>query len=265
MNDVEAPAPATLRPDLSPETIAWAEQNDIPLEALPNLDKLVVEDGKPLDSTFAEKQYRLLTEPLYASWPGPGEGRPFLALANVGLFGQHNRPGLAPDVMLSVDTRLGPGLSRRENRSYFVWEVGKPPDVIVEVVSDRRGDEEGYKRDQYAFMRVLHYAIFDPQEHLGHGVLRAFELRDGVYRPLERPWFPVANLGLALWQGTYEGHEERWLRWCDAAGRLIPTGRERAEQERQRAEQAERERDQERQRREQLEARLRSLGVDPNT
>ena len=52
----------------------------------PCLDDIVTEDDTPVDSLFAEKQQRLLTEPLYTSWPGPGEGRPFLAAANVGVF-----------------------------------------------------------------------------------------------------------------------------------------------------------------------------------
>jgi len=67
---------------------------------------------------------------------------------------------------------------------------------------------------------------------------------------------PGVGLGLTLWQGEYEGVEALWLRWCDLEGRVIPTGAERAEQERQRAEQ-------ERQRAERLAAQLRALGVEP--
>jgi hypothetical protein len=41
-------------------------------------EDLVTEDHKPVDSIFVEKLYRLLTHSLYASWSGPGPGRPFL-------------------------------------------------------------------------------------------------------------------------------------------------------------------------------------------
>src|SRR5579884_2440219 len=111
-------------------------------EDVPNLDDYVIEDGKPVESVFAEKQQRLLTATLYASWPGPGEGRPFQVLSNVGLFyaSRERTTPLAPDVMLSLDVSPG-DLSERANRSYFVWERGKPPDVVIEIVSDRRGDE----------------------------------------------------------------------------------------------------------------------------
>src|SRR5438445_13730888 len=70
---------------------------------IPNLDDLVTEDGAPVDSIYAEKQYRLLTEPLYSSWAGPGGGRPFLALANVGWFHTSAQPPLVPDALLSLD------------------------------------------------------------------------------------------------------------------------------------------------------------------
>ena len=186
--------------------------------------------------------------------------------------------------MLSLDVRLGTDLSRRENRSYYVWELGKPPDVVFEFVSDRRGDEASLKKTQYARIRVAHYVIFDPQNRLREGVLRSFELINGAYEPMKAHYFPLVGLGVTLWEGSYEDQPYQWLRWCDAQGQLVPTGAERAEQERQRAEQerqradkaekrAEAEADRadkadqraehERERREKLEARLRELGLEP--
>jgi Putative restriction endonuclease len=125
-----------------------------PPEVIPNLDDLVIEDGKPLDSIFTEKQQHLLTEPLYSSWAGPGEGQTFLALANVGLFHTSGEPPLVPDAMLAVDVRIGQDLSVRENRSYFVWLRGKVPDVVIEIVSDRRGGEATHKMRTYARIGV---------------------------------------------------------------------------------------------------------------
>ena len=71
-------------------------------------------------------------------------------------------------------------------------------------------------------------------------------------------------------EGKFEGVRSRWLRWTDAQGELIPTGKEAAERERGRAEQERRRADQERGRAEQerrradrLEALLRRAGIDP--
>ena len=65
----------------------------------PDVSHLVTVTEEPLDSWFQERQQRLLVEPLYASWAGPGEGRQFVAGANVGIFGsaEPGTAGIAPD------------------------------------------------------------------------------------------------------------------------------------------------------------------------
>ena len=70
------------------------------------VDQLVTEDDTPVDTIFSEKQMRLLTEPLYSSWQGPGAQRSFVVLANVGVFPSINEPPVVPDVLLSLDVRL---------------------------------------------------------------------------------------------------------------------------------------------------------------
>lgn len=252
MSTIE-PLPVAAPPEFGEEA-TWAQ---IAPECLPDVDKLIIEDGKPMDNVFVEKQLRLLTEPLYSSWPGPEEGRTFKVLANVGLFYALKEPALAPDVMLSLDVPVNVDLSRKENRSYMIWEVGKPPNVVIEIVSDRRGGELGHKMLRYERLGVPYYIIFDPAERLESGVLQAFALQLGAYHAIEPKLLPTVGLGLLLWQGFFEGQEGMWLRWCAAQGQVIPTGQERAEQERQRA-------DQERQRAERLEAQLRELGIEPN-
>ncbi len=237
--------------------------DSIPPECIPNLDDLIIEDGKPMENIFAEKQGRLLVEPLYHSWSGPTDGRPFLALANVGLFYQMKTAGLAPDVMVSLEVQLGADLSRRENRSYYIWELGKAPDVVIEIVSDRTGGEEGHKFLDYARIGVPFYVIFDPENRLGQGVLRAFVKQGKKYAVTNPACFEEIGLGLVLWDGPYEGQDWHWLRWCDCDGRLIPNAAERIAQEHERAEQERERAEQEKQWRERLEAQLRALGQEP--
>ena len=101
-------------------------------------------------------------------------------------------------------------------------------------------------------------------------VVTVYGLRDGGYERRELLRFASLGLGLMLWTGVFEGVPGTWLRWTDAHGVVIPTGKERAEQERERAEQ-ERQRAehvahllvQERRRTERLEALLRQAGLDP--
>ncbi len=212
----------------------------IPPETIPNIDELVIEDDEPVESFFVEKQYRLLTEPLYASWKP--EGHTFLAASNVGLFYANKILPLVPDVMLSLDVPAGRSLKQKENNSYFTWIMGKPPDVVIEVVSDRSGGEEDFKLEEYAKIGVRYYVIFDPDKHLRGGVLRVFHLVRDAYRSRKASWLPRVGLGLKLWEGTFEGMTRSWLRWCDREGIEVPTGEERAER---------------------LAAQLRAEGIDP--
>ena len=222
----------------------------------PDTSLLITEDGKPVDNLFVEKQYRLLTEPLWTSWKSPA-GRPFRVMANVGLFFAYKQAPLVPDVMFAIDVDPPPSPREKDARSYFVWVVGKPPDVGIEIVSDRRGGEDTEKLLAFERIKVPFYVIFDPDEVLDGGVLRGFALHQEKYRPVDPIRLGNLGLGLKRWDGEFEGTEESWLRWIDADGVLIPTGKERAEAERVRADAAEA-------RIKQLEEKLRSAGIAPN-
>jgi hypothetical protein len=107
---------------------------------------------------------------------------------------------------------------------------------------------------------------------------QAFGLTMNEYQPLQPDglgvWLKEAELGLGLWQGSYQGVERRWLRWYDRDGVWLPTPTElaiyQAEQEKQRAELAAHQAEQEKQRADlagqradRLAAQLRALGVEP--
>ncbi|MBI3468649.1 MAG: Uma2 family endonuclease [Planctomycetes bacterium] len=251
---VASPAPA------QPSPVPGLRPEDIP-----SLEHIQTEDDTPVDNIYSLKQMFLLVDPLYNSWEGPGEGRKFLAVANVGLFYAVHKPPLVPDAMLSLDVELGEDHWAKENRSYFIWILGKPPEVVIEVVSNREGEEDTRKFRLYAQLGILYYVIWDPEQHLRSDPLRIFTLSERRYVPLQGSFLPVVGLGLTTWQGTYENWTNTWLRWSDASGVLIPTGAERAEQERQQAEQERQRAEQERQRAERLVAQLRALGVDPDS
>jgi Uma2 family endonuclease len=221
------------------------------IDITPDIQSLITEDETPVDNLPSEKQQRLLTEPLYSSWAGPGEGRPFLAAANVGVFYMARNPAIVPDMFLSLDVQVAEDWWQKEHRSYFLWEFGKPPDLVLEIVSNKEGEEAGEKKDKYAWMRVSYYVIYDPLQQVMPDVLTVYRLRDFVYERQETAQLPSLKLGLTLWEGVFEGKHDTWLRWTDEHGVLIPTGKERAEHERLRAEQAHQQAEQERQRAEQ--------------
>ncbi len=251
-------------------------QGPLPPELWPNVEHLVTEDGKPVDNIFSEKQMRLLTEPLYASWRTK---TPFLALSNVGLFYSTRVPPYVPDALLSLNVQAPENLFPKSNRSYFVWEYGKVPDVVIEIVSNREGNEDGDKLLGYARIGIPFYIIYDPGEFLRGEKLRFFELRGGRYDQIqgEVHLMPSIGLGVTVWNGSFEGHADQWMRWTDLDGNLIATGTERADAETQRADaetqravaesqraDVERERaDEERRRVVNLAEQLRRMGIEP--
>ncbi len=252
---------------------AWVYDPEIE----PDVSQLVTEDDEPLDNMFSEHQQRLLADCLDSYDPGV----PFIGVINVGLFFNPDEPPLVPDLMLSLNVTFPADIWEKRNRSYFVWRYGKPPDLVIEVVSNKEGGEDRQKLDIYERIKVPYYVIYDPVAHLSKKALRLFELKGGRYVEWLDPTAPLEQLGglqLTLWDGTYSQMEGRWLRWRDREGNLLATGferaelaqrlaeqeRERAEQERERAEQERERAEQEHERAERLAQKLRELGVDPS-
>jgi Uma2 family endonuclease len=260
------------------------------VEADFDYEHLITEDDEPVDNIFSEKQQRLLTESLYSSWSG--ENRSFLALANVGLFYDPTKQPLVPDVLVSLDVKMPDNVWQKQNRSYFVKQYGKPPEVVIEIVSNKKGKETGSKLKGYAKAGVRYYVVFDPEQQLKGGQLQVYKLQNNRYVETNELWLSEVQLGLTLWEGFYEDKHDVWLRWCDQNGNLISTGKEQieqeiqekemerqekekalflAKQERRQKEQAEKEAAQERQRAleerqraERLAQLLREKGIDPD-
>lgn len=224
---------------------------------------LVTDDGLPVDNLYSEKAQSLLRDALYASWLGPdGAGR-FVVMVDVGIFAVPANPGIAPDVLVAVDVEVPPDPRTEGHRSYFTWLYGKPPDVVVEIVSNKEGGELSTKLRAYERLRVAYYIVYDPSHHLSDQDLYVFALQGKQLTETASRELAGMGLGVTLWTGNYEGCVETWLRWTNDAGQLLLTGRERADVERSRAE-AERDRaEAERDRADRLAAKLREMGVDP--
>ncbi len=208
-----------------------------------DVEHLITEDDEPVDNIFSEKQQRLLTETLYSSWEGPGDGRKFFAAANIGVFYMVKAAPLVPDVLLSLDVEAHEDMWAKEHRSYFLWEFGKAPDVVIEIVSNKIGGELSTKLEKYARMRVPYYVVFDPAHHITEQSLTIFSLSGYSYQEYSSQHLPEVSLRLKIWEGEYNGSVSTWLRWEDEKGNLIPTGKERADK---------------------LAAMLRQLGHDPD-
>jgi Uma2 family endonuclease len=206
----------------------------LPPEYYPDISHIEIEDDTPVDNVFSEKQMRLLTETLYSSWK---TDRPFIAMANVGLFRSIHHAPIVPDVMLSMDIAHHGSLDKKEHRTYFMWEFGKPPDVAIEIISNYKGGELTDKLEKYKFFGVKFYVVYDPHTFYGTANLYFFRLIGDTYYRIDEasPQLNSIGLRLRIWQGVYEGIEFAWLRWYTEEGDLILTGKEQSRAERERA------------------------------
>ena len=132
--------------------------------------------------------------------------------------------------------------------SYVTWQESVDPFVVVELLSPGTEEEdlgktlrevnkpptkwEVYER----ILRVPYYFVFNRYTD----EFQAFGLKTNCYEPLaiegKGIWLAEAQLGIGLWQGSYQGVERLWLRWYDQNLNWILTPEE---HERQRANMAE--------------------------
>lgn len=231
------------------------------VEQPPTQEELPYDDGVPMESHRHKLQMDLLTDPLWLWW---ADRQDFFVGGNIFVYFSleqvRNQDFRGPDVFVVLDVPRG------ERKSWVVWEEGKGPDVVIELLSESTAERDKTEKKQIYQnrLRVPEYFWFDP---FNPKDLAGFSLRDGVYEPIvlnaqARLISQQLQLALVCWQGGYKDVEAVWLRWATPEGDLLPTSQESAEQEHQRAEQAESQLQQERQRAEQLAARLRAMGVD---
>ena len=203
-------------------------------------DNFITEDDEPVDNLFSEKQQRLTIEVLQSSsidWTN----RDFMACANVGMYYDKNvRIPVVPDMFLAMDVKHPKSWREKKNKCYFAWEMGKLPDLVLEIVSNKVGGEESSKKELYAKLGIKYYVVHDPYFYLSKDELKVYHLvRNESYELLTSPhnFMPEINLGIQLWNGLFEQEDSSWHRWCTKNGSNLLTGKERADEEKKRADQ----------------------------
>ena len=165
---------------------------------------------------------------------------------------------IAPDMLISFNS--DPALYRQDN-GYVISRQGKPPDLVMEIASERTGKNDVEdKPARYAALGIPEYWRFDETGGFHGSRLAGDRLVDGQYEPIAIE---------EVEDGVLQGHSAalgllvRWergqLRWHDPqTGREIPT----FEQERTRADAAEEAQAQAEQGRLAAEARVRELEAE---
>ena len=183
-----------------------------PDAAAPAFDPYPIDDATPM--TSSQEQYDAMTYS-YAALRSLMEARgaPYILKADFGLYYEAIDPALrrrapyvAPDVMLVLGATLPPFTP------YRLWEVGKVPDLVLEITSPSTKAEDVAKRGLYAQLGVTEYWQYEPHgPHLTPG-LECCRLAEGRYVIVSGTY--CSELG-ALWL---------WSRVLDTAWGLLDTG-----------------------------------------
>ena len=205
------------------------------LSTPPTQDELPCDDGVPMETERHRLQMELLINTL----------NPWLAQGKKGYVGGNmfvyfslaqlrNQDFKGPDVFVVLDVPRG------ERKSWVVWEEGKGPDVVIELLSEStaEADKTLKKRVYQDQLRVAEYFWFDP---FNPDDWAGFSLRGSRYEAMkldDQKRFVSHSLGLALirWSGLYQEVDAVWLRWATPDGMLLPTREENLQIETQRAE-----------------------------
>jgi Uma2 family endonuclease len=210
----------------------------------------------PLESELHLRQLLLLIQLLEYFWQ---ERQDFYAFGNLTIYYSpeqiKSKTFRSPDFFVVLNT------DRKPRKSWVVWEEGgKYPNVIIELLSpstatvDRTTKKEIYQD----IFRTPEYFWFSPNTLEFQG----FHLVDGEYEALQ------PNEQGKLWSKQLQlflGIHEQNLRFFTPEGEWVPTPKEFAQTEKQQREAIEKQLEVERQQKEKLAAKLRELGIDPDT
>jgi Uma2 family endonuclease len=233
---------------------------------LPDHTQLPDKDGSIVTNFQEHPQSTLLTGSLRPRLQELHPDGQFCIGCDSGIYWKHTSEPLkgckAPDWFYVPG--VPPSLAGQPRRSYVLWQEIIPPLVILEFVSGDGSEERDrtpWQGKFWVYERAIRPAFYGVYE-VDPGRVEMYHLIETRFVPMEpntRGHFEIPPMGveLGIWQGRYMNMELPWMRFWDLQGKLLLTGEERAEAERQRAET-------ERQRAERYAQRLRSLGVEPN-
>ena len=160
----------------------------------------------------------------------------------------------APDVMVIK------GVANQERRTFKTWEENAAPCLIFEITSQSSMiDDLLVKSQLYAKLGVREYFVFDPLHEYLKLPFTGFRLKNGVYSPI-----PAGEDGsvYSVELKTTLKRDDDLLRIVDPeTGKYVPSIKEAVRMARKEAERAE----QESKRADMLAAKLREMGVDPDS
>jgi len=196
-----------------------------PMMCLPSSEELPDSDEKPVDNQLQHLIPSLLEIILAFMW---ADRMDWFFGVDMGVYYDPNQPAVVPDGFLSLgvervfheDLRL----------SYAIWEEKQVPVLVLEVVSQKQRGEYSTKKDLYADLGVLYYAIYNPRRRR-KPTLEVYRLVNGNYilQPGDRVWLPEIGLAIGKEKGNFQGITREWLYWYNEQGKRLLTPEEKVQ------------------------------------
>jgi len=262
---------------------------------LPGHMELPEENGEIVENFREAPQGQLLDEGIWSTLERIHPDRHFAVGHDCGIYwllaDPAERGAICPDWCYIAG--VPPDLDGHFRRSYVLWKEHVPPTVMIEFASDdgtKERDQTTREGKYWIYENAVQgefYAIFIVET----GELEVYRLENKKYRrlvPDDQGHYLIEPLEakLGVWHGLYRSEIAPWLRWYDKNGRVIRVDKERADEESRRADEerrradeavlrADEERrradeavlraDEERRRVDVRSAKLREMGIDPDT
>jgi len=124
---------------------------------LPSAEDLPDSDDTPVDNELQDLIPGLLKAVLAMAW---SDRMDWFFGVDMGIYYDPKQPAIVPDGFLSlgveriIDTDL--------RLSYVLWEEKTVPILVLEVVSQTQRGEHTTKKEKYAEMGVMYYAVYCP-------------------------------------------------------------------------------------------------------
>jgi Uma2 family endonuclease len=230
-------------------------------KSLPDHTQLPDSDGNFVKNFQEHPQSILLTESIWPTLETLHPDGQFCIGQDSGIYWRITEPPEPPQRgAVSPDwfyvPNVPPTLNGISRRSYVMWQEFVAPLIVLEFVSATGAEERDTTPYQGKFwvyeqvLRIPFYGIYEVEK----ASVEMYYLEEGIYTPMsanDRGHYPIPRMAveIGIWPGVYKNMDLPWLRWWDSQGNLLPTGEERAEREKRRADR--------------LAARLRELGIDP--
>mgnify|MGYP002278498159 CR=1 FL=1 len=230
--------------DITPKLLT---ENDLPYS-----------DGLPMESQKHVMQLQLLMDTLKEHYKDQN------VYVGGNMFVYFSPDQVKTEDFKGPDFFVALNVTNRLRKSWVVWEEGKGPDLVIELLSKstKKIDQNEKKWIYQDKLKVSEYFWYDPWT----GEWAGFRLTEGAYESIQEDQdnhliSRKLNLALCQWEGLYQDVDSTWLRWCDTEGNLLLLL---SEKERHRANIEHLRANQERQRADRLAEQLKNLGVNPD-